>query len=237
MEPWSRRLRPERFTILGGEPTLCPVLPEIVEMARGLWPDSHLRLTTNGFFLNRHPRLPEVLSRARAELYLSIHDSSAEYQQKLAGIFAILGDWRSKWPFDFVMEETTHRWTRRHHGTGAEVLPYEDGRPRRAWEACRAKTCRQLFEGSLWKCAPIAYLQLQKRAFPSISSTWDPYLAYAPLSDTATDEEVSRFLSKQEEDCCRMCPASPEPFRKQSPLISLGSLRRREHEQVPVHSA
>ena len=37
---WSGRLRPHRFTLLGGEPTLNPDLSSIVRLARRHWPAS-----------------------------------------------------------------------------------------------------------------------------------------------------------------------------------------------------
>jgi hypothetical protein len=83
----------------------------------------------------------------------------------------------------------------------------------------------QLFRDRLWKCSPIAYLQLQKETYPNLSSHWDRYLAYQGLTPDCSDGELLAFVQQQEEDICRMCSADPERFDKPSPLIPLGVLR------------
>jgi hypothetical protein len=118
------------------------------------------------------------------------------------------------------------RWTRRHHGFGPAVRPYDDGDPGSSWEHCPARDCRQLFRGRLWKCSPITYLRLQKETFPTLSDEWDPYLAYDGLAATCTDADLSAFLDSEAEPICGMCPSRPERFDKDSPLISRASLMR-----------
>lgn len=61
MRLWNQRLRPSTFSLLGGEPSIHPQLPEFVALSRRRWPHAKLRLVTNGFFLHRHPTLPLVL--------------------------------------------------------------------------------------------------------------------------------------------------------------------------------
>ncbi len=113
--------------------------------------------------------------------------------------------------------------SRRYHGVGGGVLPFEDGSPRRSWLNCAAKRCRQLFRGKLWKCSTIAYLQLQKEAYPALSCRWDPYLAYAALAPGCTEAELDRFLTAEQEGICAMCPAAPAAFEKPSPLAPLAT--------------
>src|SRR5262245_30805745 len=61
MARWNRRLEPKIFSLLGGEPTIHPQLADFITLSRRHWPRTHLRIVTNGFFLHRQPRLPEVL--------------------------------------------------------------------------------------------------------------------------------------------------------------------------------
>lgn len=109
------------------------------------------------------------------------------------------------------------RWTRRYKGFGAAMEPFEDGQPRRSWERCPAKYCPQLFEGQIWKCAPLAYLKLQD-ARHGLSEKWKPYLGYEPLSSDCSDEELNGFFDREEESFCAMCPAEPERFPIPLPL-------------------
>ena len=85
---------------------------------------------------------------------------------------------------------------------------FEDNQPRLSWERCPARSCRQLFEGQIWKCGPIAYLKLQHDRH-GLSEKWNSYLAYAPLSPDCSDEQLNEFLDREDESCCSMCPAEP----------------------------
>jgi hypothetical protein len=231
MTAWNRRLWPSIFRLLGGEPTLNPKLPELIRLAQKRWPRSRIALTTNGFFAHRHARLGKVLGEANAMVILSVHDHGEDYTAKASPGRELLQKWSDEFGFELIIEKSYQRWTRRYKGAGANVLPFEDGDLRSSWETCPAKNCRQLFRGKLWKCSPIAYLQLQKQAHPAISAKWDPYLAYQPLTPDCSDDELAKFFTAEEESICGMCAAEPERFDKPSPLIPLSVIRRREQLQ------
>lgn len=225
MLAWNRRVAPSLFRILGGEPTLNPRLTELLRLSAKRWPSARLAITTNGFFLHRHPDLPRVLSLHGGLLRLTVHDKSPEYLERVQEIWALLQAWRSRWYFDLIVERSYERWTRRYRGFGEDVLPFEDENPRASWEQCPCRNCVQLFRGRLWKCSPIAYLRLQKEAYPSISERWDRYLAYQGIGPECSDGELEAFMAKEEEPICGMCAAAPERFDKDSPLIPLNVLR------------
>lgn len=217
MKAWSGRLRPGVFSLLGGEPTVHPELVAYARIARACWPDSHLRLVTNGFFLHRHPELRELFAGdPRASIHLSIHHDGAAYREKLAPALALLADWERAGVTVEYRPSWAH-WTRRYHGHGAGMRPFRDGDARRSWEVCIAKDCKQIFRGRLWKCGPLAYLPVQHGTHP-LSSEWDPYLAYEPLDPGCSDAELAAFLAREEEAVCEMCPATRVPLRIPSPL-------------------
>lgn len=218
MRSWSERLDPAVFILLGGEPTIHPKLPEFVTLARKYWPQSKLRLITNGFFLHRHPTLPAVLSADRdAEIRISLHHDAPEYREKVAPVLKLLRGWEREYGIRVDYRGSYRQWTRRYRGFGAKMEPYEDGRPRRSWEVCPAKHCLQLFERKIWKCSPLAYLRLQDEKY-HLSAQWEPYLRYAPLEPECSEEELQSFLAREEEACCGMCPANPEKFVLPLPL-------------------
>lgn len=226
MASWSARVAPSVFRILGGEPTLNPRLPELIELAARHFPSSRIGLTTNGFFLHRHARLAEVLSRHKVLLRLTVHHQSAEYQNTVREVLSLLQAWRRKTPFQMEIEKAFGRWTRRYHGFGARVEPFEDRNPRASWEICPSRLCVQLFRGRLWKCSPIAYLKLQKEAFPEISPKWDEYLGYQGIAPDCSDGELRAFLQREDESICGMCAARPVSFDKPSPLILRSALKK-----------
>jgi len=218
MAPWSERLAPLTFSILGGEPTIHPDLVGFLELSRRMFPHATLRLVTNGFFLDRHPRLPEFMARDRnAILYLSIHHDAPEYRERVEPVIELLREWKRRHGILAEVYRSARNWTRRYRGQGAEMQPYADGAPRASWEACEAKFCPQLFEGCIWKCAPLAYLPMQHARF-NLSQQWSPYLAYRPLEPGCSGEALAEFFSREEERQCAMCPAKPEAMKLPMPI-------------------
>jgi hypothetical protein len=222
MRLWNRRLQPRTFSLLGGEPTLHPQLAEFVALSRRHWPDAHLQVVTNGFLLHRHPELPRALADdGYASIAVSIHHTSAAYREKLMPVVRLLVDWTRRFGVRIELRPSHSTWTRRYRGTGAAMQPYDDDQPRRSWENCTAKFCRQLFAGKIWKCPAVAYLSLQEVKY-GLGGAWQPYLRYEALSPDSTDAELERFFAAEEEPCCRMCPAVPERFALPSPLARAG---------------
>ena len=97
------------------------------------------------------------------------------------------------------------------------MAPFDDQDPRSSWEHCKARECKQLFEGRIWKCAPLAYLRKQNEKH-HLSPAWSPYLAYEPLGPECSDSELADFLATEEEWYCGMCPAAPTHFEKPLPF-------------------
>ncbi len=218
MSAWNRRLQPRILSLLGGEPTVNPDLAALVTMTRAYWPETHLRLVTNGFLLARHPELPRALRDAgNAVLYLSIHHESAEYLDKLQPAIGLLQAWQRDFGVQLTVYRSAKSWTRRYHGEGSAMQPFRDGNPRLSWERCSARFCPQLFEGKIWKCAPLAYLGMQDRKY-KLDERWAPSLKYEPLTSGCSDSELDAFFDREEEAVCGMCPADPQRFAIPMPL-------------------
>ncbi|MCK1652147.1 radical SAM protein [Bradyrhizobium sp. 149] len=217
---WSKRLTLDELNLLGGEPTMNPRLCEFVVLARKYWPAAHIRIITNGFFLHRHPALPATLAvNGNASLALSVHHNDPSYLEKLRPAFDLLAAWQRDHGTVVETRQSDQGWTRRYLGSGAEMLPFEDDRSRQSWEVCPAKYCKQLHDGQLWKCPPLAYLNLQKAKY-DLSPKWDPYLRYKPLDPTCTDRELVEFLQREDEQACSMCAAEVRRFSLPNPLRS-----------------
>ena len=225
MSQWNTRLLPKSFAILGGEPSLHKNLVEIVYLTREMWPSpkTRIELTTNGLLLHRHPGLPRALADTNTFLAISIHSNgsiSPKYQVKIARTLDLVDKWQREFGINLEKAPATP-WHRGYKGSGSEMMPFEDGAPDKSWSNCvTGQECFQLFEDCLWKCAPIAYLQLQNRKF-SLSSKWDAYLGYQPLRPGCTDEEIRDFFDRKAESVCGMCPSEPKSFTKKDPLLPL----------------
>lgn len=227
MEAWRGRFAVQEFVLLGGEPTLHPHLPQFIPLVRKYWPAAKLTLVTNGFFLHRHPDLPKALvEHGDARIALSVHHNSHSYRKRLQPVLALVETWRLAHGVAVEVTESHRQWTRRYQGYGRSMLPFDDGDARGSWEICSARHCKQLHDGKLWKCAPLAYLHLQEKKF-RLSSEWEPYLAYEPLSATCDDQELCEFIGRQDESVCSMCSAKPRSFELPDPIASSASHRFR----------
>ncbi|HUT93880.1 MAG TPA: glycosyltransferase [Thermoguttaceae bacterium] len=207
---WSHRLRPKWFSLLGGEPTLNPDLCKIIRIAARHWRESLLQLVTNGWFLHRHPDLPAVLEETGCRLEVSIHGNDSSYRARVEKIRALCEDWESRHTMFINWRESYTKWRETYRDTGAGVEPFDDGDPDASWQTCKAKWCPQLHGGQLHKCPQIAYLSMQlEKSVPTASDEWDHYLRYKPLRPECSQDEAERFLRRQGEWICGMCPVKP----------------------------
>lgn len=212
MAPWSERLAPGKFSLLGGEPAIHPRLADFVPLARSCWPSSVVQLTSNGFLLARHPRLPRALAEAGdTRLLISVHHGSEEYRRRFEPVAALLDSWIAEYGIRVHLLHSHEGWRRTYKGFGAAMEPYEDASPRRSWKNCGSRYCPQIHEGAIWKCAPLAYLPMQHEKY-GLSEKWAPYLDYRPLQPGCSDRELRAFFRRKAEPSCAMCPARPEPF-------------------------
>src|ERR1700743_795909 len=152
-QEWAPRLRPTRVTLLGGEPTINPKLGEHVLLARKYWPNALIRVFSNGLLLHKHPRLPEGLKEVgNSLLEVSKHYNSPEYEREFLKISTLLEAWHGQYGISFKVVDSFSNWTRRYLDENAEIRPFNDHNPRKSWENCKARTCKQLHDGKLWKC-------------------------------------------------------------------------------------
>jgi hypothetical protein len=206
IDAWKDRIQPQRFAILGGEPTLHPELPNILELVGTRFPKSNLELVTNGFFLEHHPKLPKMLCKYGVMLSISVHHNGPEYASKVAEIKKLLEKWQMIYPFRVSWRYSFGSWTRRYQGFGETLLPFHSN-PVAGWSACITKNCPQLFNSKIWKCAPIAYLSLVKEKYRINEREWKEFLDYQPLSPDCTDQELNEFFQRGPESACSLCPA------------------------------
>lgn len=216
---WAPRVSPGRFSIMGGEPTLNPELCDILRISRKHFFNNSMHLISNGFFLDRHPGLDQVLYDNDILLKISLHaepDRFEEYDNKIKEVEEMLSTWKCRWKFT----PSHKKWRRLYNGYGSDMKPFNDGNPRASWECCFQRTCHQLHEGMIWKCPSIAYLRMQYEKY-NLGPEWDQYLDYQALKPDCTEKELEAFFAKEEESICSMCPASIQYTDKGNPLVQI----------------
>jgi hypothetical protein len=216
---WSHRLRPKRFALLGGEPALNPRLVEHVQIAREHWPSSELMLVSNGFFLHRHPDLPQTLKETNCRLEISQHGTEPAYMEEFAKVQQLIGQWRSDHPRVKIKIRQSYRgWMRQYNIVDGKPMPFYS-EPDAAYRVCMQRTCTQLFQSRLFKCPALAYWsQLETKARLESISEWDLFREYQACSSIATDDELRSFLETKSIPQCALCPSNRTAFLHPSPL-------------------
>jgi hypothetical protein len=213
VEPWKDKIRPLRLNILGGEPFLNLELGEILKYLRDTFnPLEEMYITTNGLLLSKNEYIKDYLIQNDVYLSISMHSFGSKYQEKIHPIHDLLNAWNI-YGIKSVWKDAVSNWTRRYHGLGDQMKPFEDNDPKASWSICKGKYCVQLFRSKLWKCAPLAYLNLQNEKY-NLDDIWKQYLQYEGLSSESSLQEIVDFYEKKEEGYCSMCPAKDVFFIK-----------------------
>lgn len=206
--PWHQRILPKTVALVGGEPLLNKDIEQIVLTARQYWPNSELELVTNGWLLYRYPDLLKILNDTNTTLYVSKHYDSIEYNKKFSSIV----DYLVQHNVNYKIYRNDKTWFEIYR---PELLPHEDNNYQSSWNNCPTyQDCVQLYDGALWKCPPIAYINLMNKTH-NLDSKWDTYLQYKALQPSCTDKEIIDFFNKGAESICSMCPAKLKITKKE----------------------
>ena len=216
---WKPFINPLRLQLLGGEPLLHKELISLTYAAREAFPNTDLRIYTNGLLLKKHLNLKEVLKETNCMLVVSIHSTEQKYKQLLHdNLSEFFGDTlqskkeKSIVSFAYVYEKDGIKVELRDMvGHWAQV--YKDGiKPfnsnyEDAHKACMWSHCTQLYKGKLWKCTQTAFFDDLMRRINN-HKDWDQYKdMYIPLSynDSFAVKEkwFNEFLNP--EPSCSMC--------------------------------
>ena len=217
--PWVDKIRPRELSMLGGEPLLNKDLIEILYMTREVWDiddEQYFELATNGLLINKHPELEMALRDTNCTLLITKHSEDPIYLKLFEKSMQTI----EGWDIDFLIHDATDYWLQAYNGYGSTIEPIGHDNPEESWDNCpTGQENFQLYNGLIYKCAPLAYLPLQKQKYPNLSDKWNPYLKYVPLTP---DGDIEEFFSREAESVCSMCPKKSELIQKPSPLHSHG---------------
>lgn len=211
MDEWSKLITPKVLTIFGGEPLLHPKFCDVVRYARQCWPDSTIRVITNGLLLDKIP--PEFwFTVGKIELQVSVHREDFENQLN-ASIKNIIQK-KTGWKVNRYTSDDEHRQIEFNHTDisifkskfkdfivpyrriGGEMKPhYSD--PAQAHASCGEPHTPIMFKGKLYKCSPVANLI-------DINGSWLDYQGLLPTDDLS---ELISHIGKPE-SVCAGCPGS-----------------------------
>lgn len=79
---WAKKVNPALITVLGGEPMLNPDFLLWIEGLASIWPDTEIRINTNGTGFDRWPTLYDVLLKHQGRINLSISNHNEHNKHK-----------------------------------------------------------------------------------------------------------------------------------------------------------
>jgi len=226
---WSQEFDINCYSILGGEPLLNPTFYDWVLGLRQLWPDSILRIASNGTQLERHQQLYDILRKDPKIIFsVCLHNkrTKKELVQKvkdfLVAPFTYDADttlYREKiiiTDANGVSIQIHHNWWF-HQGairldsiTGQQTLHQSD--PEKAHDICHSKTCHHFENGKLYKCGLASLFKQYDEQHQLQLSPEDRQLinSYVPLSITDSTETKQAFLNNLPNSIsmCKFCPES-----------------------------
>ena len=213
IEHWKILIEPKVITVFGGEPCLHPDLVEICANIRGAWPNSIIRLITNGYLLDNFPS-DAWFDFEPFEIQVSIHraDHKSHINQRIKNILSNRTNWKV----------TTHggddhkqlAWTSNNFRLYKSIFkdfvqPYRligntmqgyNSDPARAHAICGSPNTPILYKGALYKCPPVANL---------MDLTQQDFYGYRPVTDAHGLEEFVQQIGCPE-SVCAWCPAQSQ---------------------------
>ena len=211
---WTPRLAPVQVSLVGGEPLLNKRIIELVEVTRAAWPDARGLLVTNGFFLDRHPGLPQALIDNNFRLDISQHGKKPNYiKQWRSKVAPQIWRIRREFPaLKHVVRQSHRGWMSQYKWEDGRPVPYESD-PAEAHGVCMQRQCTQLHNGKLYKCPFLAYFPyFERKTSAQDVPGWQAFREYVPLDHTCSEVDLAAFLKDTPIPQCGSCPSKRYHF-------------------------
>ena len=203
---WQEHITPKIITVFGGEPCLHPRLIEVCRTIRLTWPDSVIRLITNGYLLdNFDPSHWFTLGKFEMQVSLHRQDHRSIIDSAIKNILLQRADWTTSTHGGDDHKQIA--WTSGDVTIYKSVfkdfvVPYKDdikpwnSNPAEAHKICGSPSTPILYKGLLYKCPAVA------NAIDISGENWFNYSAYD------VNDDLSEFISNIgiPETVCGQCP-------------------------------
>jgi organic radical activating enzyme len=208
---WKTAIVPAVTTIFGGEPCLHPKLIEICQQVRTTWPDTVIRLITNGYLLDNFDA-EQWFDLGALEIQVSVHrkDHEKVLNQRIRNILSK----RKPWVVSTHQDLCGHKQLQWQHGSvsvyksifkdfvvpyhqhNGQLLPWNSD-PAEAHKICGSPSTPVLYKGKLYKCPAVA------NAMDITKQNWFNYQA------ADVDSDLEQFVAAigVPEPVCAQCPS------------------------------
>lgn len=207
---WSTVIDPKVISVFGGEPCLHPQLQEICQQIRAAWPNSIIRLITNGYLLDNFD--PGVwFDFSPFEIQVSVHrkDHESTINKRIKNII----QHKRPWVVTTQGGPNQHRqitWSHNNFSIyksmfGEFIVPYKklsdkllpwNSDPAQAHKICANPSVPILYKGLLYKCSPVANI---------IDITGENWYGYKAVDTTDDLENFVKNIGCPE-TVCGQCP-------------------------------
>lgn len=207
IEYWSKIVTPKVLALFGGEPCLHPRLFDICEQVRKHWPDTTIRLITNGYLMDRFDS-SRWFDFAPFEIQFSVHRSDHRHiiDQAIKNILQHKSGWRIERNKDWHIDRQ-YIWTLNNFRIFKSIfkdfiVPYKEGiepwysDPKEAHSICGSPATPVIYKGKMYKCPAVA------NAMDLTGKNW---FGYTPCIDSTTIIEHVANIGRPE-TVCGQCP-------------------------------
>ena len=191
LEDWSKKLSIGTLCLFGGEPLLNPDFDDWVVAVRNFFPNTHIKVITNGFYLKQSH--VNILSKVKnATLQISFHFKNRD--KKLLTIiknaighidFTITKSDKAEVFLKFTNKSINIQCARfgefrkPYKNDKTDMLPWNSTDLQASIDHCGSPKNPILYNNRLYKCAPIANLKDTLESLDYYDNTaWQPYLNY-----------------------------------------------------------
>lgn len=212
-ESWCDIIEPKIISIFGGEPLMHPRLIDVLFLVRKHWPNTTIRLITNGYLLKKY-NPTDWFKFGSFEMQISVHRKDHEplLNEQIKKILRCKNRWRpfrgkGKTHIDIgfrhqhvsIYKSKFKEFVMPYHLKNNKIMPFNSD-PKKAHAICGSPDTPILYKNKLFKCAPIAnILDLDKNNFYN-------YKGLHP------EENIQEFINNinKPESICSMCPENKE---------------------------
>lgn len=185
-----------KLTLLGGEPTLHPKLNEIINIARGIFPDLRIELTTNGSTYKSLDRWIDTIINNDIHIIVSVYPFDDNIDERVS-------------TFKNLIPETNLDllWYPTNDGMQGDFLSYRDDlHSAKDIRDCRMRGyCCQLKDGKIYLCNFAAQFNYLKDYFGDEINFDLDGTEYFDLNGDINGDDVEEFCYNAAPPICDHC--------------------------------
>jgi len=211
LEPWSQRIAPKKFCLLGGEPFIHPCFIELVKMLRVMWRNVPIVVGTNGMMLeNCSENWMRTFKENDIEVYCAIKKSIRPFEQKSVYNINTVESGIKRWKnYGVTVRTNTKRqmylWV---FNRNNRIIPFHtDPVVSHRWCSGKSACPSHIYEGKLYACYRLAVWQKGIDAGILDPDIWGN--RYEPASVTDADQKILKTLCVSSPfKVCGRCPTN-----------------------------